>query len=375
MGRYFDYNATAPAHPEVRTAIDRLLADPPGNPSSMHSYGRRARSILDEARRDTAALLGADPSMLVFTSGATESNNIVLRGMTAKHPELTVVTTPIDHASIMATVNALEQAGTPVVRLAVDSHARIDFEELARLTTERPCLVATSWANGETGHIADVERMIEAAAPGTIFHLDAAQAAGRLPLRCGDGIDFLSISAHKFGGPPGVGVLAIAGEGPLPIVTGGPQERGLRAGTQNVPGIAGMGEAARVAAAMRESERQRLGALREELWQRLERRPGDLLRISPPEGLANTLTVGVAGVGGDVIVSGLDLEGFAVSTGSACAAGAPEPSHVVRGLGVDARYRDGVVRMSMGRDTAEDDVVALAEAFAAIVERARRSAE
>ena len=149
----------------------------------------------------------------------------------------------------------------------------------------------------------------------------------------------------------------------------------MRAGTQNVPGIAGMGEAARVAAAMREGEWRRLGALREDLWQRLERRPGDLLRISPPDGLANTLTVGVAGVGGDVIVSGLDLEGFAVSTGSACAAGAPEPSHVVRGLGFDRRCRDGVVRMSMGRDTSEADVAALADAFAEVVERARRSAQ
>ncbi|RMF21500.1 MAG: cysteine desulfurase [Deltaproteobacteria bacterium] len=374
MGGYFDYNATAPAHPEVRAAIDKLLADPPGNPSSMHAQGRRARAILDEARRLTASLLGADPSMLVFTSGATESNNIVLRGMTAKRPELTVVTTPIEHHSIVATVAALEQAGSAVVRLPVDSDAKIDFEELSRLTASRPCLVATSWANGESGHITDVERLLDAVAPGTLVHLDAAQAAGRLPIRCGDGVDFLSVSAHKFGGPPGVGVLAIAGDTPLPIVTGGPQERGLRAGTENVPGIVGMGEAARVAAAAREREWERLRELREELWRRITQRPGDLLRISPADGLANTLTVGVAGVAGDVVVSGLDLEGFSVSTGSACAAGAPEPSHVVRGLGVDERYRNGVVRMSMGRNTTEEDVVALAEAFATVVERARRAA-
>jgi cysteine desulfurase len=376
MGRYFDYNATAPARPEVVAAVAAAMGEGIGNPSSMHGAGRRARALLDEARTRLAALVGTDPRNVTFTSGATEANNLALRGFAATHPGGAIVITTIDHHSVVATADALAAGGYHVERLAVDERARPDFARIRELTESRPCIVATSWANGESGHVADVEALVASVAPGSHLHLDGAQAVGRIPVRMGNGVASLALSAHKFAGPRGVGALVTSGGGAdlAPILTGGPQENGRRAGTENLAGAVGLGVAAECAGDDMRSEAERLSGLREGLWHLLSTRIADLHRISPADGLPNTLTLAVTRPGGDVIVTALDLQGFAVSTGSACAAGAPEPSHVVRGLGVPLAYRAGVVRISMGRGTTADDVGQLADAFVAVVARAREAA-
>jgi cysteine desulfurase len=376
MSRYFDYNATAPARPEVVTAVAEAMGEGIGNPSSMHGAGRRARALLDEARTRLAALVGADARQVTFTSGATEANNLALRGFAARHPGGAVVTTAIDHVSILATADALAADGYAVERLAVDEAARPDFARIREITETRPCIVATSWANGESGHVANVDALIASVAPGSHLHLDGAQTVGRIPVRVGNGIASLALSAHKFAGPRGVGALVTSrdAEEIAPILTGGPQENGHRAGTENLAGAVGLGVAAECAGRDMENEAQRLVTLRERLWQFLSARVSDLFRISPADGLPNTLTLAVTRPGGDVIVTALDLQGFAISTGSACAAGAPEPSHVVRGLGVPLECRAGVVRISMGRGTTAADVEQLADAFVSVVTRAREAA-
>jgi len=376
MSGYFDYNATNPTRPEVIRAIAAAMAADVGNPSSMHAAGRRARFLLDEARAQVAALMSADARRVVFTSGATEANNLALRGFAAAHPDGAIVTTEIDHVSILAPAAALRSEGYRVNVLPVDGNGKPDYVRVRGLTEAGRCLVATSWANGESGHVCDISRLAASVADGSLLHLDAAQAAGRIPVHVGDGVHMLSMSAHKFGGPRGAGALVLHCEPSeiAPLLHGGPQEGGLRPGTENLASIVGLGVAATCAAREMQGEVSRLRTLRERLWAKLERGVEGILRISPLDGLPNTLTVALAVIGGDVITAALDLLGFAVSTGAACAAGAPEASHVVRGLGVADDHRRGVVRMSMGRETTEDDVDRLAEAFAGVVQRAREAA-
>jgi cysteine desulfurase len=375
MRAYFDYNASSPTLPEVAAEMARVLAEHPGNPSSMHAEGRRARSLIEAARDRLAAVLSTSSRRVVFTSGATEANNTALRGFAATNPDAAIVTTAIEHHSVLATVASLEATGTRIERVGVSRDAVPDRERVAAASRQGACLVSIALANGETGHVIDVEAVRGVLAPGTLLHVDAAQAVGRIPVRIDSAIDLLSLSAHKFGGPTGVGALVIPDDLKWrSLLSGGPQERGVRAGTENVAGIVGLGLAAEIAAARMSAESARLSALREELWQRLSGELADLVRITPEHGLPNTLTVAVGGLGSDVIVAGLDLAGYAVSTGSACAAGAPEPSHVMKALGLDRRYADGVVRMSMGHATTSDAANGLATAFVEVVGRARKAA-
>lgn len=374
MRAYFDYNASSVPLPEAREAVLRALTDSHGNPSSMHAEGRATRAIIERARDQLAALLGVSSRRVVFTSGATEANNTVLRGFADAHPDATIVTTEIEHHSLLATASALESRGRHVLRLAVDVDGQPDLDALARETSARGCLVSIGLANGETGHVIDLAPVRAAMAPGTILHVDAAQGVGRIPLALESG-DLLSLSAHKFGGPTGVGALVVPETLVwTPLLTGGPQERALRAGTENVPGIAGMGAAAEACSRAMTAEGVRLGALRDDLWRRLATAVSSLIRVTPTHGLPNTLTVAVAGVASDVMVAGLDLAGYAVSAGSACAAGAIEPSHVVRALRVGDAYRGGIVRISMGHATTEAEVDGLAAAFVEVAGRAREAA-
>lgn len=372
---YFDYNATTPVHPEVAEAMAVALADGFGNPSSMHAAGRRVRAMLDSARSDLASLLGCEPNEIVFTSGATEANNYIMRGFGAAHPRSSVVVSAIDHHSVLETANALEREGRNVVRLGVDEDALPDLEEVRALAADGPTLFTTSLANGETGHIAPAALWREVVGPDSFLHWDAAQAVGRIPLPPAETFDFLSLSAHKFGGPKGTGAAVVRAERFGPLLFGGPQEDGLRAGTENVAGIVGMGTAAAICKRTLEEEGMRLRELRDGLWTKLSETLGrGIKRITPEDGLPNTLTLGLTEPAGDVMVAGLDLAGFAVSTGSACAAGAPEPSHVVRGIGLAPEYRNGVIRISMGRFTTAEAVDAFAKAFLDVVDRAKKAA-
>lgn len=377
MDRYLDYNATAPARPEVVEAVRRVLVDTAGNPSSMHAGGRHARALIDRAREQTAALVGAEPRSIVFTSGATESNNLAMRGFARAHPDAVVAAPAFEHHSVVRTLDALEAEGIAVARLRVDGEGRIDSCELADATAGRPALLVLGAANGETGHVTDVDAAASRTDERTVVHVDAAQALGKLPFTMPQRASLLAASGHKFGAPAGVGFLVVRDAAAAALVaqlTGGPQERGLRAGTENLAGIVGMGEAAERALAELEGETARLGALRDRLWSSVAGRLGDAHRLTPEAGLPNTLTIAVAEVAADVAVAALDLAGFRVSTGSACAAGAPEPSHVVAALGVAPRYQSGVIRISLGRDTSADDVAALAAELVSVIARARAAA-
>lgn len=374
MRAYFDYNASSVPLPEALEAVSRALAEGHGNPSSMHAEGRAARAIVERARDQLAALLRVSPRRIVFTSGATEANNTALRGFARAHSGAAIVTTQIEHHSLLVTAAELESRGTRVARLAVDIDGQPDIPSLQREVRADRCLVSVGLANGETGHVLDLQRMRAALTPDTLLHIDAAQAVGRIPVAI-EGGDLLSLSAHKFGGPKGVGALVVPETlAWSSLLTGGPQERGLRAGTENVPGIAGMGAAAAACARAMAAEHERLSSLRDRLWRRLAATVADVIRLTPTAGLPNTLTVAVAGVASDVMVAGLDLAGYAVSAGSACAAGAIEPSHVVRALHVGEAYQGGVVRISLGHATTEAEVDGLAAAFVEVAGRARKAA-
>lgn len=377
MHGYFDYNASSMLRPEAAAALEEWTRRGGANPSSMHQRGRQARLALEDARRAVAELVGAAPRQVIFTSGATESNNTVMRAMAAVSPPRRLVLSGLEHHSIVATAEDLERAGTAVTRVRVASDGNVDARELAGVTAKSPCVVALGWANGETGHVTDVAEVVAACAAGTILLLDAAQAAGRIPVSLAPGIDALAMSAHKFGAPPGIGALVLSDRlrGQLhPLLTGGPQEWGLRAGTPNVAGAMATGAAAHAAAASMDCEAARLRGLRERLWTLVSQPSDDLLRITPPEGLPNTLTLAVAGASSDSLIAALDLAGFCVSAGSACAAGSPEPSHVVTALGIEPRYRSGILRISMGWATEPGAVDELAAALLVAIRRAKAAA-
>jgi len=373
---YFDFNASSLLRPEAAAALRAWVDHGGGNPSSMHARGRRARLELEDARRQVAALApAAAPRDVVFTSGATESNNAVLRGVVAVAPQTVVVTSTVEHHSILATVDALEAAGQRVVRLAAGADGRVDTAPLGEI--DGPCLVSLGLANGETGAVLDLDAVLAATSADTLVHLDVAQAAGRLELPFGGRIDALSMSGHKFGAPPGVGALFVSPRLRAllrPQLTGGPQEWALRAGTPNVPGIVAMGAAAAASLRGRDAEQARLAGLRDRLWAHLAASLPDLHRITPSDGLAGTLTLAVASCSADSLIAALDLSGFCISAGSACAAGSPEPSHVMKAIGLEPRWQGGVLRISAGWSTTEADVDALATTMVAAVERAREAA-
>ncbi len=375
MRAYFDYNASSPPYPEVIAEMTRVLATCAGNASSIHAEGRRVRELIESARDRVAALVGASPRRIVFTSGATEANNTALRGFAALAPDGIIATTTIEHHSILATVAALEAMGTRVARVGVERSGRLDTAALGDPVREGRALASVGAANGETGHVADLDAVRAVLTPDALLHVDAAQAVGRIPVAVDRRIDLLSLSAHKFGGPTGVGALVVPDDRRWrPLLTGGPQERRLRAGTENVAGIAGFGVAAELARARMHDEAVRCRRLRESLWSALAAQYEDLLRITPDDGLPNTLTIAIPGIRSEVLIAGLDLAGYAVSTGSACATGAPEPSHVVAALGIERGYSEGVVRISMGHATTEESVHGLAAAFVEVVGRAREAA-
>jgi cysteine desulfurase len=372
---YFDYNASSLLRPEARTAMLRAVEDGAGNPSSAHGEGRRARARIEAAREQVARLLTVDPKRVVFTSGATESNNTALRGFYDAHGDGVIVTSAIEHPSVLSTATAIERRGARIVRLAVDSDGQPDLDGLARTCGGSPSLVSLGLANGETGHVLDFEAVRAVLGAASLVHLDAAQAVGRVALPPADRFDLLSLSAHKIGGPQGIGALVVPRDRSWPaLVTGGSQERAMRAGSENVPGIVGFGAAAEACARSMEMERSRVGALRDALWNRLRPEIPELSRVTPANGLHNTLTLLVPGIASDVLVAGLDLAGFAVSAGSACAAGSPEPSHVLIALGLRASATTGVVRLSLGHATTADEVDGLADALSSVVGRARRAA-
>lgn len=363
MPIYLDHNATTPLREEVLEAMLPYLRDEYGNASSVHAWGSRARCAIEEARIRTARCLGAMPAEVIFTSGGTESNNLALMGGAHGLRPPRVAVGAGEHSSIRAAADVLRSRGYEVVRLEVDATGRLDLDAFENLEIPQGSLVSVGWANNEVGAVQPLLRISEICARHkALLHVDAVQAFGKIPIHL-KGIDLMSVSAHKVGGPKGIGALYVrSGTSLESLQVGGSQERGYRAGTENVASIVGMGRACDLALREVDWFGEACVALRDRLWNGLRANIANIFRNGPEDGLPNTLNARFDGVRGETLVAALDLAGVAVSSGSACAAGAGEPSHVLMAMGLDEETaRDGV-RFSLGRTTTPaeiDDVISL----------------
>lgn len=377
---YLDHNATTPLRPEVLEAMARVLRDVYGNPSSAHAAGAAARAELEMARERVAALVGFAGDEIVFTAGATEANNTALASALLRPgaPPGHLVTSTIEHPSVLEPAARLAEAGAKVTRVEVDAEGRLDPADVAAALTAETRLVSILWANNETGIVQDVATIgADAARRGVPLHVDATQALGKIPVD-GPAVSaaLLSGSAHKLNGPKGVGFLAVRGDLALePWIRGGPQERRRRGGTENVAGAVGLGVAADLA--RRElGERARLmAALRDRLWEGIRSGVPDVRSNAPLErALPNTLSVEFRGAAGDVLVEALDLEGVCVSSGAACASGSIEPSHVLAALGRTPEEARATVRFSVGLGVDEAQIDRVVALLPALVARVRGAA-
>lgn len=381
MRIYLDHNATTPVRDEVVEVMLGALRDAWGNPSSTHAEGAAARRLVDRARDEVAALLGVSPDEVFFTGGATESNNAVLQGvLRAAGPAGRALVSTAEHPSVLEPCERLEQElGTAVTRLPVDGDGRLDRDALAEaLARGDATLVSLIWANNETGVVQPMAELADrVASAGVPLHVDATQAVGKIPVDLAAvPADLLSCSAHKLGGPKGVGALVVRrGREIPPLLAGGPQERRRRGGTENVAGIVGFGEACRLAREELGLRQRRHAALRDRLWEGLAKRIPDLRRNGAPECvLPNTLNLEIPGAPGEVILQALDLEGVAASAGAACHAGAISPSHVLTAMGRTPEQARSSLRLSVGHGIDEAQIDRAVELLAAVTERVRQAA-
>jgi cysteine desulfurase len=349
---YLDYAATTPLDPEVFAAMRPFLEEHFANPSSLHAPGRRARRAVEEARERVAAAIGATPREILFTSGATEADNHALRAATRLNPGGHIVTSLLEHSAVLTTVRALEGDGHPVTYLSPNDKGEISPESLREVLREDTALIALMYVNNETGVVTDVARMAEIAhGAGALLLCDAVQAFGLLAVDVKRlGADLLTLSGHKVYGPKGVGVLYIRRGLTLPpLLTGGEQERGLRAGTLNTPAVVGMGRAAQRAAAACEADYTELAALQRHFEDRLRSLPGVTVNASDAPRCPKHVSVSIAGADGEALLMNLDRLGVYASAGSACAAGTVEPSHVLLAMGLPRDRAKASVRFSLGR--------------------------
>jgi cysteine desulfurase len=373
---YLDYAATAPIDPAVIAAMRECMEREFGNPSSQHAAGRRARDLVEAARAAVAARVGAPSERIVFTSGATESNNLALQGVLrrSRSRRVHLVTSRIEHKSVLDVARALEAHGVTVTYVAANAGGAVDAEAVADAITPDTQLVSVMHVNNETGVIQDIHAIGAACRErGVLFHVDAAQSVGKLPLALADApIDLCSLTAHKLCGPKGIGALYVAPRATLvPQLHGGEQERSLRAGTLATHQIVGMGKAYALADA--ELEGPRLAALRDRLWQELAGIEGVRLNGALAPRAAHVLNATFPGVEGESLR--FELRDLAVSAGSACAADSPEASHVLTGMGLSDVLAGSSLRFSVGRFTTEEDVVEAAKRVAEAVGRLRALAK
>ncbi|MDP2606759.1 MAG: cysteine desulfurase NifS [Deltaproteobacteria bacterium] len=372
---YFDNNATTRVAPEVFEAMRPYLTELYGNPSSIHRFGSQVGRKIAEARAQVAALIGAaDPVEVIFTSCGTEGDNAAIRGMIETQPgKRHIVTTQVEHPAVIGLCQHLEQKGYRVTWLGVDQDGMLDLDELRHALTDDTALVSIMAANNETGVLFPIDKIAAIVkARGIRLHVDAVQAAGRLPLDMRAlPVDLLTISAHKFHGPKGVGALYVRrGITFPPFIIGGHQERNRRAGTENVAGIVGMGQAAEIALARVAEDSERIGKLRNRLEESLLRScPECRVNGQQRNRLPNTSNLSFRYLEGESILVLLDQSGICASTGSACTAGSSEPSHVLRAMGVAAEWIQGTVRFSLGRFNTEKEVDVVNQTLPAIVQR------
>jgi len=378
MRIYFDHNATTPVDPAVADAVARAMSGTFGNASSVHHFGQQAKAVLDEARSAVAALISAEPSEVVFTSGGTESDNFAIRGVAeALEPagRRHLIASSIEHEAVLVTLRALARRGWRTTLLSVDQSGILKPETLAAALTEDTAVVSVMHANNEIGTIQPIPELARIAHErGALFHTDAVQSIGKISVDVRAlGADFLSLSAHKFNGPKGVGALWIKrGARVTSVMTGGKHERNRRAGTENVPGIAGLGVAAQLAARKLTPEGARLAALRNRLEEAiLANVPGTAINGAREPRVPNTTNISFDAVEAESLLIALDLEGVAVSTGSACSSGTLEPSHVLRAMGLPSPRTQNSIRMSLGAGNTDAEVDFVVSKLPAIVEKLR----
>ncbi|MGQ9662917.1 MAG: cysteine desulfurase NifS [Kiritimatiellia bacterium] len=373
---YLDNNATTKVAPEVIEAMMPFLTDLWGNPSSMHSFGGRVARHLNHARGQVAALIGADPSEIVFTSCGTESNNAAINGVVeAEGPRIRIVTTRVEHLAVLAPCRRLADHGYDVVELGVDEKGQLSLDELRRAVAHYPTLVSIMWANNETGVIFPMGKIAQIVKEaGAILHTDAVQAVGKIPIDLGKiPIDLLSLSGHKIHGPKGIGALFIRrGTKIKPFILGGHQEHGRRAGTENVPYIVGLGRAAELAAHYLPTEMTRVATLRDRLESGiLASCPDSRVNGDREQRLPNTTNISFEYIEGEAILYLLNELGIAASSGSACTSGSLEPSHVLRAMGVPFTAAHGSIRFSLSRYNNEDEIETVIREMPGIVNKLR----
>lgn len=374
---YLDHNATTPVHPEVLEAMLPYYKDKFGNASSIHGFGQEAKVALEESREKVAKLINAAPGEIYFTSGGTESDNLAVKGTAfanrkkGKH----IVTSQIEHHAILESCKFLEREGFEVTYLPVDRQGFVDPDDLKKAIRKDTILVSIMYANNEIGTIEPVEELCKITKEnGVYFHTDTVQAIGRIPLDVQKlNVDMLSISGHKIYGPKGVGAIYIRkGTRITPWADGGHHERSRRAGTENVPGIVGLTKATEIAGRDMEQEYEHMRNLTETFYKKLTQAiPDVFLNGHPEKRLANTLNLSFKAVEGESIILSLDLKGVAVSTGSACASGTLEPSHVLSAMGIAPEIAQAAIRFSFGRENTSEDLEYVIGILPEIVSRLR----
>ena len=380
-----DHAATTPVRPEVLKAMLPYFAEYYGNPASLYPFAEESHQAIDGARSQIASVLNCRPAEVVFTSGGTESDNTAIRGVARalKRRGNHIITSSIEHHAVLNVCRDFEREGFEVTYLPVDQYGLVDAGDVAEAITERTILLSIMYANNEIGTVQPIKTISEAVRERASqigheipFHTDAVQAAGFLELDVDDlGVDLLSLSAHKFYGPKGVGVLFVGKDTPFdPVQLGGGQEHGRRSGTENVAGIVGAGEALRLAADERDSATQYCTRLRDTLVEgAFERINGIAFNGHPTQRLPNNAHFVFDGLEGDALVLGLAVQGIAASTGSACSTGSPEPSHVLLALGMQRELAWGSLRLTSGEDNSENDIDRVLSVLSAVCREMSRS--
>ena len=375
MRIYLDHNATTPVDSAVVDTVSNVLRNCYGNASSVHTFGQSAKALLDDARSDVAALLGAKPAEIVFTGGGTESDNLAIRGAAGLQTppgRRHLITSTIEHEAVLNTIKDLTRHGWTATYLPVGASGVVNPPDLEDAISEQTALVSIMHANNEVGTLQPINELASIAHSfGALFHTDAVQTAGKYPVSVSElNVDLLSISGHKFNGPKGVGALWIKrGTRLTSNLTGGRQERNRRAGTENVAGIAGLGIAAQIASNKLTREASRLGLLRDRLESAILCNVAGAELNGTGQRISNTTNISFQGIEAEALLIALDLEGIAVSTGSACSSGTLEPSHVLRAMGLTPQRAQSSIRFSLGLGNTEEQIIRVVESLPPIVSK------